>query len=44
MGVLRDHHSFDTDMMERSDGIAHAYDYIFRWDYQSDVDIDIDIM
>ncbi|TYK01738.1 formin-like protein 11 [Cucumis melo var. makuwa] len=26
LGVLRDHHSFDTNMMERSDGIAHAYD------------------
>ncbi|TYK11716.1 gag-protease polyprotein [Cucumis melo var. makuwa] len=31
-------------MMERSDGIAHAYDCIFRRDYQSDIDIDIDMI
>ncbi|KAA0066181.1 uncharacterized protein E5676_scaffold790G001010 [Cucumis melo var. makuwa] len=44
MGVLRDHHSFDADIMERSDGIAHAYDCVFRRDYQSDIDIDIDMI
>ncbi|KAA0046170.1 hypothetical protein E5676_scaffold1333G00120 [Cucumis melo var. makuwa] len=26
MGVLRDHHYYDTDMIERSDGVAHTYD------------------
>ncbi|KAA0047501.1 hypothetical protein E6C27_scaffold498G001280 [Cucumis melo var. makuwa] len=26
MGVLRDHHYYDTYMMERSDGVAHTYD------------------
>ncbi|KAA0048740.1 uncharacterized protein E5676_scaffold172G00980 [Cucumis melo var. makuwa] len=31
-------------MMERSDGVAHAYDCVFRRDYQSDIDIDIDMI
>ncbi|KAA0050278.1 uncharacterized protein E5676_scaffold180G00050 [Cucumis melo var. makuwa] len=44
MGVLRDHHYYDTDMMERTDGVAHAYDCVFRRDYQSDIDIDIDMI
>ena len=43
MGVLRDHHYYDTDMMERPDGVAHTYDCVVWRDYQSDIDIDIDI-
>ncbi|XP_050945195.1 uncharacterized protein LOC127150730 [Cucumis melo] len=44
MGVLRDHHYYDTDMMERPDGVVYAYDCVFRRDYQSDIDIDIDMI
>ncbi|KAA0033187.1 ty3-gypsy retrotransposon protein [Cucumis melo var. makuwa] len=32
MGVLRDHHFYDTDMMERPDGVAHTYDCVIRRD------------
>uniref|UniRef100_A0A9I9EDV5 Uncharacterized protein n=1 Tax=Cucumis melo TaxID=3656 RepID=A0A9I9EDV5_CUCME len=28
MGVLRDHHLYDTDMMERPDGVAPIYDCV----------------
>ncbi|KAA0057158.1 ty3-gypsy retrotransposon protein [Cucumis melo var. makuwa] len=43
MGVLRDHHYYDTYMMERFDGVAYTYDCIVRRDYQFDIDIDIDM-
>ncbi|KAA0043045.1 hypothetical protein E6C27_scaffold75G001270 [Cucumis melo var. makuwa] len=33
MGVLRDHHYYDTDMMERLDGVAPIYDCPERLGY-----------
>ncbi|TYK30020.1 gag protease polyprotein [Cucumis melo var. makuwa] len=45
--IRRDHQSdvdINTNMIERSDGIAHAYDCVVRRDYQYDIDIDIDMI